>query len=76
MRKMATEPTQTTREPMPNEVLAWLERERTRARAEGWAEDVRWLQRRAKLDAGPWMAMSAPDAIQDAAREMENIDVR
>lgn len=45
-------------------------------RVEGWMEAVRWLQRRAKFDAGPWMAMSAPDAIQDAAREMESIDAR
>ena len=64
-----------TTEAMPNELLIWLNKERAKARAEGWKQAVSWLQNRAKFDAGPWLQMSAPDALQDAAREMESIDV-
>lgn len=41
----------------------------------GWHRAVAWLRERADSHAGRWMTMEPREALKDAAREMETINV-
>jgi hypothetical protein len=43
---------------------------------QGWDMAVEWLRRRADSHAGRWMTMDPREALKDAARERETINVR